>query len=297
MSDTAERIEFPVVDTTYWKTKDKEWMAARHEQWATIESYFRGPATKSKKAKGILKRYFLHGAMPDFKALKSWKSDERHLDLFCFLWLHPSWEPAVLVPLRDAYIHSPLVLEEDVSVGMELLFRYGSIIAAQDFSERGEVLDILQTDGHNKILFEVMMGDISLDTLPELGGAWQRKKFSFSIPFVFTMTKWLCNKKLHIINNDCLYQYDVFLEFWYKSCAVGEEYFKKNGNERYLSIIEEALYRIYYFDTEKEGDTCRSRFVVKIRKILDDREFIQDFKQLWLDVKAGKIQVENPWKR
>ncbi len=161
MNDTAERIEFPVIDTTYWNVKDKEWMAGRHEQWATIEAYFRGPATKSKKAKGILKRYFLHGAMPDFKALKSWKSDERHLDLFCFLWLHPSWDPTVLVPLRDAYIHSPLVLEEDVSVGMELLFQYGALIASAEYFDNEDVSDVIQTDGHNGLLFDLMIGDLS----------------------------------------------------------------------------------------------------------------------------------------
>src|SRR5690606_17341560 len=297
MNDTAERIEFPVVDTTYWKTKDKEWMAGRHEQWAVIENYFVGPATKSKKAKGILKRYFLHGAMPDFKALKSWKSDERNLDLFCFLWLHPSWDPTVLVPLRDAYIHSPLVLGEDVSAGIELLFRYGAIIAAQDFSGRGEILDILQTDGHNRLLFEVMMGDISVETIPEQGGKWHRNKFSYQINDVIAMSKWLCNKKLHVINKDCLYQYDIFLEFWYRFCSVDEDYFNKGANNRYIPYIEKALYRIYYFNAEKEGDTCRTRFVLQIRKILDQREFIQDFKQLWSDVKTGKIQVGDPWKR
>ncbi|TVV39397.1 hypothetical protein [Thalassolituus sp. C2-1] len=290
MNDTAERIEFPVVDTTYWKTKDKQWMAGRHEQWAVIENYFVGPATKSKKAKGILKRYFLHGSMPDFKALKSWKSNERHLDLFCFLWLHPSWDSDVLVPLRDAYIHSPLVLEEDVSVGMELLFQYGALIASAEYFENEDVSDVIQTDGNNRLLFDLMIGNLS-----EQKGI--EKKVNYPMHHIIEMSKWLCNKKLHIINNDCLYQYGSYLDFWYQSCPKNENYFDDAFYKGALPYIEKALYRIYYFDTEKEGDTCRTRFVVKIRKILDEREFIQDFKQLWLDVKAGKIQVENPWKR
>jgi hypothetical protein len=28
---------------------------------------------------------------------------------------------------------------------------------------------------------------------------------------------------------------------------------------------------------------------------LDDREFFPEFKQMWLDVKAGKIEVQDPW--
>jgi hypothetical protein len=34
-----------------------------------------------------------------------------------------------------------------------------------------------------------------------------------------------------------------------------------------------------------------------IRKILDERKFIPKFKQLWVDVKANKIDVKKPWER
>jgi len=64
-----------------------------------------------------------------------------------------------------------------------------------------------------------------------------------------------------------------------------------------LKEYQKALYCFYHFDTEKEGDTSQTHFVNKIRKILDEREFIPEFKKMWLDVKADKIEVKNPWKR
>ena len=113
------------------------------------------------------------------------------------------------------------------------------------------------------------------------------------------MTKWLCNKTLNYINEDCLYQYDNYLEYWYLSCAQVKETDEFQISEifRDVDLLKKGLYRIHHFDTEKEGDTCRSRFVNKMRKILDERAFLGDFKQLWEDVKANKITIENPWKR
>jgi hypothetical protein len=34
-----------------------------------------------------------------------------------------------------------------------------------------------------------------------------------------------------------------------------------------------------------------------MRKILDERPFIKDIKTMWEKVKAGEVQVEDPWER
>jgi len=62
-----------------------------------------------------------------------------------------------------------------------------------------------------------------------------------------------------------------------------------------LQRYQKTLYGFYHFDTEKEGDTSRTHFIQNIREILDEREFVPEFKQMWLDTKAGLIEVKKPW--
>ncbi len=111
------------------------------------------------------------------------------------------------------------------------------------------------------------------------------------------MTKWLCNKQLNYINEDYLFQYDNYLEYWYLSFAQIDDEAPKATKDmaRAIDYIKLGLYRIHHFDIEKEGDTCRTRFVQKIRKILDEREFNAQIDEMWLQVKSGKLQVDNAW--
>ncbi|PAU65360.1 hypothetical protein [Pseudomonas indica] len=112
-------------DTSYWRPKDPVWLAAREAQWPVIMEllYLRN---KSKKALGIIKRYFFKGTLPDWAALKNWEHSERHLDLMLFLYLHPSRDHAVLAPLRDAYLQSAYVVPNDIWLGMINLLYFGS---------------------------------------------------------------------------------------------------------------------------------------------------------------------------
>lgn len=100
------------------------------------------------------------------------------------------------------------------------------------------------------------------------------------------------------VNEDFLFQYDRPLEWWYMCRPVVEDAFDKEtfpDNQR--KLVKIALYRIYHFDTQKEGDSCRTRFVHKMRKILDERPFIKEFEAMWAQVKSGKIQVEGACER
>jgi len=63
-----------------------------------------------------------------------------------------------------------------------------------------------------------------------------------------------------------------------------------------LESYQKGLYRIHHFNTEEEGDTCRTHLVYKIRKVLDEHDFIPEFKQIWEDVKLDKVNVKKPWK-
>ena len=98
------------------------------------------------------------------------------------------------------------------------------------------------------------------------------------------------------MNNEFLLQYDQPLDDWYKSCEQNEDYFIKDAQtENARKSVINALYVIHHFDTDKEGDTCRSQFCFKIRKILDERLFIAEVKQMWVDIKSGDIVVDGAW--
>ncbi|MDE1462688.1 hypothetical protein [Spartinivicinus poritis] len=287
-------------DASYWKTDDKTWMAERKAQWETIEPRLKTGMNKTQRAMSIIKRYFLKGIMPDFEALSDWKSDFRHLDLFCFIWLHPSRDRQVLKQLRDAYMHSPLVDKSDVWLGIGGFLRGGEIDASIDFKKgKKDTSSWRRYTGENELLFDILIGDLAEPAYPEKGGAsWSINKYQASFSIIFSMGKLLCNKELNYINQDCLFQFDNYLEYWYLSCPKDESYFSSNKlHQRQVPYFEQALYRICHFDTEKEGNTCRTRFVHEMREILDEREFISEFKQIWTDVKAGKIIIENPWVR
>jgi hypothetical protein len=286
------------IDTSYWKLDDKDWVADRKAQWNRIEPMFQGSAHKSKKGLGIIKKYFLKGEIPDFKALYEWNGWERHLDLFCFLWLHPENDEVLLAELRDLYVNLPHVLSDDVSIGISIFLSFADVRANDEYTE-AELPTILNTNGHNEMYFRLMMGDSNgAYRGTHKGNRWKVDRITLRfISQLSHMTRLLCNKTVNKINEDVLYQYDSYLDFWYGCIDQNEDCFEGKRGERRVPIAEKALYRIHNFDTEKEGDTCRTRFVKKMRKILDEREFIPQFKQMWADVKADKIEVENPWKR
>ncbi|WP_156312636.1 hypothetical protein [Marinagarivorans algicola] len=286
---------FPEIDTSYWKLNDKAWVAERKAKWATIEPMFKDGASKSKKGLGIIKKYFLKGIMPDFKALYEWRNTERHLDLFCFLWLHPSNDKQVLTILRNTYVNYPLIDEWDITVGVSILLDYVTYYASCEYSE-AESVEFLSMDGQGELLFDLVMGDLSNPSIPEQDAkGWSVKKWREGLLFYYGMTDWLGNEKSTLNNEQCLYQSDLYLDYWYKSCSTDPAYFTKPKHKRLSRVIKLALYRIHDFDTEREGDSPRSRFVIKMRKILDERDFIHDFKQMWLGVKSGEIVIENAW--
>ena len=297
-------MAFPEIDTSYWKTKDPDWMAARKAEWPRIQLMLK--ASKPSKALSAIKQYYLKGTMPDWDKFRDWDNPDRHLDLFLFIWLHPSWDEAVLTPLRDAYIASDLIVVGDINQGIGNFLGWSTVMACQDPTGReNEWGYILHTDGHNELLFKVLMGDLSKTRyeLEFIDRGLGREKVIYDLPqsslhSIHTMGTWLCIKTMLPFNNDMLFQYDLPLDWWYQSCTKDERFFDRDVyGKGQKPLIEKALWRIHHFDTGKEGDTCRTRFVTKMRKILDERPFIKDIKTMWEKVKAGEVQVEDPWER
>lgn len=187
--------------------------------------------------------------------------------------------------------------DEDILHGIGIFLSYALTGVTQDYNEK-DLKDRLDTGGYNELLFNVLLGSLySKDTVLDEKDIWLKDKFKARPFSITTMGQWLCNERIHALGEDCLYQYDLPLERWYSSFEGNEEFFKKPKNKLFVKPCKKALWRIHHFDSQKEGDTPRTRCVIKVRKMLDERDFIPEFKQMWEDVKAGKIEIENPWER
>lgn len=293
------------IDTSYWKTKDEAWVAQREAQWPSLERVLAPSRRKSEL--NAIKDYFMRGKMPNWKKYKEWNGDCRHVDLKIFLWLHPSDDYEVLKSLYKIYMKSDLIHELDVIKG------YGSFVD-NEFLRAPLSWECLEEypfpfmGAKNIILFRVMFEDVeyAIDRIRSLVGGQEnfdkkaREIFEFLGYQHFLRERlWLMQdiKSPLCINN--LYQHDDVLEWCLTTLTPNNEkkFLEGLKTPQYLQAFQRALFCINNFDTEKEGDTCRARAVHKIRKTLDEGKFIPEFKQLWEDVKAGKIEVNEPWER
>ncbi len=302
-------INLATIDTSYWHVKDKVWMAARQQDWAEVERELIEELDWPKRSIAIIKQYYLKGKMPNWVKIKEADRCGIHLNIFYFILFHPSWDEAVLTPLRDAYMASDLIVEGDISIGFNILLSNSTTGASSVWEGEDHPRYILDTGGHNELLFKILMGNLS-NTCYEIQGypahshelVGNRPKDIYQIPKlgfseVSIIGEWLNHDKIYWYNEDMLLQYDQPLEWWYQCCANDNGYFEIYNNRRAMPFYIRDLRRIYRFDTEKEGDTCRTRCARKIRKILDEREFPSEFKQMWLDVKAGKFEIDRPWEK
>lgn len=293
------------IDTSYWLTKDKDWMEERKAQWPTIEKVVEGNRRKSEV--NVIKQYFLRGTMPKWEKYRDWDDLYRHLDLNLFLWLHPSSDPGVLNTLFKSYMESDLIHGGDITLGYHSFLIHEFMRATSPYRSLQDYPFPFMGE-KNIILFRIMFEDMDYakEKIYRLVGSKENFEKKAKLIFEFLgvshfprMWHWLLQDPKSPLSLNSLYQYDEVLEWCLTTIT-------RNNDNEFLDALkapvnvqhyQKALYCIHHFDTEKEGDTCRTRAVHKIRKILDEREFIPEFKQMWLDVKAGKVEVKNPWKR
>ena len=287
------RDEPPLVDQTFWLTKDKEWMGGRKLQWQLI-SDFLGKYYKSNKALSILRAYFMTGKVPNWSKLQtSWpeKDSYRHLDLLCYLWLHPSADRNVLKEMRDSYIHSRFIVGDDIIAGQLLL----TTIQKHTYYVCDDPMQCFYpADFFNKeeLLFDLLYGDLSKMTFEARGG-WRlklkthQKRYFVGFPSG-TISSWLRQdierfnycKKTHILG------YDRALDFYF-------DYFRLNNRncindiKRRRSVIKKELTEIYhYFDQDKNSP--RAVVVDKLKARLDSEEYPEELKAVWAEVKENK---------
>ena len=304
-------------DTSYWQPKDPAWLAAREAQWSEIEILL-FVRDKSKKAVGIIKRYFFKGTLPDWDKLSGWDNHERHLDLMLFLYLHPSQDPAVLAPLRDAYIRLRHVQPRDIETGFQQLrnigmtqaagggghrFRYETVAKAlphllANFSvgDDGYITIEAHIKGHSERLFRLLFTD------PQQQVINLPKRLPAQIPQhgfrdVWEWSQWLTLElPLGPCASDMLYQYDYPLEFWYAQCGCDLPRFDQAARPPgVVELFIMAFYRFQHFFDVHTADDPRAPFVHKVVQMFDTRDFVPPVKLLWNEVKAGEVVVTDPW--
>lgn len=293
------------IDTSHWKTKDKEWIDQRQAQWAAIEKII--GLNRRKSEVKVIEQYFLRGKMPNWEKYKDWDNLYRHLDLDLFLWLHPSNDTEVLKNLYKTYMESDLIHERDVLRGYGELTDNEFLRAPLSWKSLEEYPYPFRGE-KNIILFRVMFDDMDYvkERILSLVGGQENfsKKTSQIFEFLgyhhfLRMRLWLLQDIKSPLCLNSLYQYDDVLEWCLTTLTPNKEKEFSEGlhTREYLQAFQRALYCLHHFDTEKEGDSCRTSAIHKIRKILDERTFVPEFKQLWEDTKAGKIEVKKPWER
>lgn len=292
------------IDTSFWLTKDKTWMEKRKTKWPAIEKSLKD--LRNMVEVNVIKRYFLRGKMPNWGKYKSQELPFRHLDLGLYLWLHPSNDPKVLKLLYENYMESDLVHPRDLLLGYAMFFKHELLMASVPYKSLKEY-PFPYMGPKNIIIFRILLEDVNYAKTKINSLSNGKDNFDKTVENVFewmgydhflNMRGWLLQTPKSPLCLHSLYQYDDVLEWCLTTLTTtrDNEFLEGVIKPVYLEAYQKALYCLYHFDTEKEGETPRTRFIHKIHKILDEREFLPEFKQMWLDTKAGKTEVKKPWK-
>lgn len=294
-------------------------MAQRELEWRELEKLLY-VLDKNRKAKGIIKRYFFKGELPDWKALKDWSDSRRHLDLMIFLYAHPSKDEVLLRALRNKYIRNRYVSRDDISIGFaNLCAGVGYIDACSGGVRYFHTSDLQKNIPHlvdellpgtesfegsrgilvhtfhsNERLFEVMWPDAAQRTIcfGKSNEEMPMLRRPMELDNLWEMSNWLClEKPLNSGAQDMIYQYDKPLLAWYNHCYQEEI----SSDVQYVQLLLMALYRIDNFDSDAEGEGPRTDFVRKIKALFDRKVFSASFRCAWEHVKSGDLKVDSAW--
>lgn len=279
-------------DTSHWKTSDKAWMAERKQHWLEVEKLLY-VLDKNKKARSIIKQYFLKGQLPEWKKLHDWSqsSTTRHLDLLLFLYLHPSRDDAVLRPLRDQFMNNPHARWNDRLIGFNGLWQIGLSEPASGSLRMFRMADLekelpavaaslppapepfadcrgieVHTDGQNERLFNLMWPDVKLQTvrLPVTINTYYSRAPRYTLDYEdfpmmqhgFTLdTLWTMSQWL--VRPEPLNRGSSDMIFQYeRPMDLWYHHCAQSDvpqNAAWRELVMLAVYRIFHFDVDQEG--------------------------------------------
>jgi hypothetical protein len=294
-------MDLDAIDTSYWKLKDKAWVAERKAVWPEIEKMLVGRKSL-KKSLTPIKDYFLRGKMPKWETYRTWEVFDGHLDLFCFLWLHPSWDKDVLIELRDVYLRSNLKVKRDLKQGYSF-FKSASYIRSSGTISSELVGDPDWTDipvtGHPELMFELMYGINGVyefdEPIPRAGS-----KDKYEIPtldwvVILFAGRWLNLPVLVKRHQEFILQYDLPLQHFLQRLKDVETYraIEPSTIGNYNKFLR-TLYRIqniHQVERSEQQVACAQ----KLYRLFETEEYLPEIKAMWNGVKSGEIEVPEPW--
>ncbi len=297
-------MDLDKIDTSHWLNNDKEWLRERSSRWAEIERVV-GLNRKKSEVK-VIERYYFYGELPNWEKYRDWEDIFRPFDLNIFLWLHPSSDPGLLQQLYQSYVESDLTTASDVITGYGSFLGHELVRATAPYKSLEEY-PFPFMGNKNIIVFRIMFGDLDYAKTQISAKIGKPDSFDNQTEHIFEflgyehflkIRRWLLHDKRSPLSLNCLYQYDEVSDWILTTITRNTEIEFRSGleSQNYHKPYLRALYCIHHFDTEKDGDTSRARAIRRIRKILDKHEFINEFREMWEAVKAGKVEVVDPWK-
>ena len=295
-------MDLDSIDTSAWKVKDKGWKSERAEKWLELEKVLSENRRKSEL--NVIKQYYLRGKMPNWEKYKNWDNlgRGRHVDLFLFLWLHPSSDLDCLTGLCRDYINCGCIHHNDLN-GFDA-FLYSEFNCAVDPDSGSKLYKFDLADGKNIVVFRAWINNFELfsDRLDYMvesarGGRSAKglavlirckKYFSF-----INFKRWLlCDSEVKLTRS-CLFRYHDVIEWVFTGLHSGAESGLLDSikyNEGLVSY-QKALLCIFNYDASVEDGTGRARSVLQLRKLLDEYPYATEFKKIWEDVKSGRIEA------
>jgi len=302
-------MDLSKIDTSDWKIKDPEWKEQREAQWPAIKRMLAPDRRKSEL--NVIKQYFLKGKMPNWEKYKNWDEGvrDRHVDLFVFLWLHPTEDQAYLNHLCADYIKSDLIVYNDLtSFDNFLRAEFRSLVAPGLSLDKYEGVYcgeknilILRAWLANYSLYEerVMAMKADIKWIGGERGPATLTEYRDYVGFLY-FRRWLLSEIDSPLVQTRLFRYFDVIDWGFKGFDefAEQEFLDSLRNDPFemnLHNYREALYCIQHFNTSSDDCSGRAGAVLQLRKLLDEYPYVQEFKEIWEDVKSGRIEVEGAW--
>ena len=298
------------LDLSFWKPKNKTWLAQRETQWPHMEKLLK--LTKKQDGLAHCKAYFLKGKLPNWReASQMWEGGSRvggHVDLLSLLLLHPSGDYAVLQPLRDQYLSGRWYGRRglDLLAGFDLFKNLGFRCPCENGQKPGtkpkknggpyslgEKTEVL-----TRLFYDIIDQPFSDDDLRAEYRHTTHVDFDFMRRRDYTeelvrIAEWLRIESLSDAGGRIIYQYEIAASHLIQALRLKLTDRDFIGYRRGWQTI---LYRLYRFDTHtKAPDVARTTVARRLCEAFDEPGWPKIMGEIRDDIKANKLQVENPW--
>lgn len=290
-SITLEQPPEAGLDRTYWLTDNKDWMRSRRASWKALEPMLK-PLYKSKDL-ARHKKYYLTGELPAIDGFYGGKPHVLNMSLLDLLWLHPSEDPELLQHLRGQCFKQ-LDFRRRYFHDWQSKHSSALIIRPAQYSEdKGRRYD--QRPIENASLYYKILNCNYSDYGYYLHGQFiPFRKPNEGIRELLHLGNWFGHDKLLEPNKRLVLLDAETLEWWYRTLPVDLD-FSKESNADALPYMFNTLYRLHHFPNRGIDCPLRDDLGTRLRKMLDERPFCDEFKRLWAYVRDTDFTLKNAW--